>query len=54
MAKLGDDKNIQKEELGKALIESDKVVDLTNNKYINADKSQSISNEKSINKGVKI
>ena len=32
-------------ELEKALIESDKVVELTNNKYINADKSQSISNE---------
>ena len=54
LAKFGDDKNIQKEELGKALIESDKVFDLTNNKYINADKSQSISNEKSINKGVEI
>ena len=32
-------------ELERALIESDKVVELTNNKYINADKSQSISNE---------
>ena len=38
-------KTIQKMELERALIESDKVVELTNNKYINADKSQSISNE---------
>ena len=45
LSNFGDDKNIQKEELGKALIESDKVVELTNNKYISADKSQSISNE---------
>ena len=45
LSKFGDYKDIQKEELGKALIESDKVVDLTNNKYISADKSQSISNE---------
>ena len=45
LSKFGDYKDIQKEELGKALIESDKVVELTNNKYISADKSQSISNE---------
>ena len=45
LSKFGDYKDIQKEELGKALIESDKVVELTNNKYINADKSQSILNE---------
>ena len=45
LSKFGDDKAIQKMELERALIESDKVVELTNNKYINADKSQSISNE---------
>ena len=45
LSRFGDYKDIQKEELVKALIESDKVVELTNNKYISADKSQSISNE---------
>ena len=45
LSRFGDYKDIQKEELVKALIESDKVVELTNNKYISADKSQSMSNE---------
>ena len=54
LSKFGDDKNIQKEELGKALIESDKVVDLTNNKYISADKSQSISNENKLSQDISV
>lgn len=41
---FGDDKGIQKTELSKALIESDKVVELTKNKYV-----KSISNEAFVN-----
>ncbi|MFQ1032771.1 zincin-like metallopeptidase domain-containing protein [Gilliamella sp. BG4] len=45
LSKFGDDKAIQKMELEKALIESDKVVALTKGKYLDAKKQHGVSNE---------
>lgn len=45
LAKFSDDKAIQKMELEKALIESDKVVALTKGKYLDAKKQHGVSNE---------
>ncbi|OCG71279.1 hypothetical protein A9G43_05725 [Gilliamella sp. Occ3-1] len=45
LAKFGDDKAVQKVELEKALIESDKVVELTKSKYLDVKKQHGVSNE---------
>ncbi|WP_392562336.1 zincin-like metallopeptidase domain-containing protein [Orbus sturtevantii] len=42
LSKFGDDKSVQKEELKKALTESDKVLKLTKDKYIEATKGKDI------------
>ena len=49
LSKFGDDKDIQKEELSKALTESDKVLALTKSKYLTAKKQLTTISSKMLN-----
>ena len=49
LAKFGDDKEVQKAELGKALTESDKVLALTKSKYLTAKKQLTTISSKMLN-----
>ncbi|MCX8581279.1 hypothetical protein J3U18_06200 [Gilliamella sp. B3482] len=49
LSKFGDDKDIQKEELSKALTESDKVLALTKSKYLTAKKQHTTISSKMLN-----